>query len=86
MASCKSIESAIQWFQAHHRITFTTIQNSAVYLSGARVSIFPTLVPRLCGLTFIPCSTQIGIPYQLLIKESPGKITYFITQMLYSSY
>ena len=44
---CKSIESAIQWFQIHHRITFATIQNPAVYLSGARVSIFPTLVPRL---------------------------------------
>ena len=47
LALCKSIESAIQWFQIHHRITFATIQNSAVYLSGARVSIFSTLVPRL---------------------------------------
>ena len=47
LASCKSIESAIQWFQIHHRITFATIQNPAVYLSGARVSIFSTLVPRL---------------------------------------
>ena len=44
---CKAIESAIQWFQIHHRITFATIQNPAVYLSGARVSIFSTLVPRL---------------------------------------
>ena len=44
---CKSIESAIQWFQIHHGITFATIQNLAVYLSGARVSIFSTLVPRL---------------------------------------
>ena len=43
---CKSIESAIQ-FQIHHSITFATIQNPAVYLSGARVSIFSTLVPRL---------------------------------------
>ena len=42
LALCKSIESAIQWFQIHHRITFATIQNSAVYLSGARVSIFGT--------------------------------------------
>ena len=47
---CKSIESAIQWFQIHHKITFATIQNPAVYLSGARVSIFSTLVPRLTGL------------------------------------
>ena len=47
LAICKSIESAIQWFQIHHRITFTTIQNPGVYLSGARVSIFSTLVPRL---------------------------------------
>ena len=41
----KSIESAIQWFQIHHRNTFATLPNSIVYLSGA--SIFPTLVPRL---------------------------------------
>ena len=47
LALCKSIESAIQWFKIHHRITFATIQNPAVYLSGARVSIFSTLVPRL---------------------------------------
>ena len=47
LALCKSIEYAIQWFQIHHRITFVTMQNPAVYLSGARVSIFPTLVPRL---------------------------------------
>ena len=40
LALCKSIESAIQWFQIHHRITYTTIQNPAVYLSGARFSIF----------------------------------------------
>ena len=44
---CKSIESAIQWFQIHHGITFVTIHDPAVYLSGARVSISPTLVPRL---------------------------------------
>ena len=44
---CKSIESAIQWFQIHHRITFETIRNPAVYLWGARVSIFSTLVPQL---------------------------------------
>ena len=47
LALCKSIESAIQWFQIHHRITFATMQNPAVYLLGARVSIFSTLVPRL---------------------------------------
>ena len=51
LALCKSIESAIQWFQMHHRIIFATIQNPAVYLSGARVSIFSTLVPRLLWLT-----------------------------------
>ena len=44
---CKLIESAIQRFQIHHKITFATIQNPAVYLLGARVSIFPTLVLRL---------------------------------------
>ena len=47
LALCKLIESTIQWFQIHHRITFATIQNATVYLSGARVSIFSTLVPRL---------------------------------------
>ena len=47
LALCKSIESAIQWFRIHYGITFATIQNPAVYLSGARVSIFSTLVPRL---------------------------------------
>ena len=47
LALCKSIDSAIQWFQIHRRITFATMQNPAVYLSGARVSIFSTLVPRL---------------------------------------
>ena len=51
LALCKSIESAIQWFQIHHRITFATIQNPAVYLSGARVSFFSTLVPRLLCLS-----------------------------------
>ena len=47
VALCKSIESAIQWSQIHQRITFAIIQNPAVYLSVARVSIFSTLVPRL---------------------------------------
>ena len=47
LALCKSIEATIQWFQIHNRITFATIQNPAVYLSGARVSIFSTLVPQL---------------------------------------
>ena len=49
MALCNSTETAIQWFQIRHRITFEIIQNSAVYLSGARVSFFSTLVPRLLG-------------------------------------
>ena len=44
---CKSIGSAIQWFQLHYEITFVTIHNPAVYLSGARVSISPILLPRL---------------------------------------
>ena len=38
---------AIQWFQIHHDFTFVTIHNPAVYLSGARFRISPTLVPRL---------------------------------------
>ena len=59
LALCKSIESAIQWFQIHHRITFATIQNPAVYLSGARVSIFSTLIPRLI-LTRTVWSVVVG--------------------------
>ena len=55
IALCKSNESAIQWFQIHHRITFATVQNLAVYLSGARVSNFPTLVP---GLLYIYVSVN----------------------------
>ena len=43
---CKWVESAKQWFQIHHGITFVTIHNPALYLSGARVSISPTLIPR----------------------------------------
>ena len=50
LALCKSIESAIQWFQIHHIITFATLPNSAVYLSVARVSIFSTLIPRLLSV------------------------------------
>ena len=50
LALCKSIEAAIQWFQIHHRITFATVQNLAVYLSGARVSIVSTFVPRLISV------------------------------------
>ena len=47
---CKSIESAIQWFLIHNGITYVTIHNPAVYLSGARVSISPNLDPQI--LTF----------------------------------
>ena len=65
LALCKSIESAIHWFQIHHRITFATIQNPAVYLSGARVSIFSTLVSRLLSLNVLWKSIN-SIP--LLIK------------------
>ena len=63
LALGKSIESAIEWFQIHHRITFATIQNSAVYLLVARVSIFSTLVPRLtieCYLYMLICFCQIN--------------------------
>ena len=61
LALCKPIESGIQWFQIHHRITFANIQNPAVYLSGARVRIFSTLVPRLS--TSVPHITYAIGPY-----------------------
>ena len=57
---CKSIESAIQWFQIHHGISFVTIHNPAVYLSGARVSISPTLVPRLTMRKQVTKSTNLS--------------------------
>ena len=46
LSLCKSTESAIQCFQITLELTLQpyTIQ---LYLSGARVSIFPTLVPQL---------------------------------------
>ena len=53
LALCKSIESAIQWFQKQNIITFAAIQNSAVYPLGARVSIFLTLVPLRCVTYFL---------------------------------
>ena len=57
----KSIESAIQWFQIHHRYTFATVPNSAVYLSGARVSIFPTLVPQLSAAVIVNMAVQRSV-------------------------
>ena len=61
VALCKSIESAIQWFQIHHGITFVTIHNPAVYLSGARVSISPTVVPRLYFNTIWRISSEMNV-------------------------
>ena len=54
---CKSIMFSIQWFQIHH-ITFSTIYNKVVGLSGARVSPFHGLVPQLYG-TEIKLITRI---------------------------
>ena len=69
LSLCKSIESAIQ---IHHEITFATIQNPAVYLSGARVSIFSTLVPRLSSCYYVR-SKCIGYGYYFtIIKELSG--------------
>ena len=64
LALCKSIESAIQWFQIHHRITFATIQNPAVYLSGARVSIFFYLDYKL--IFYSPCSVSTAPICQII--------------------
>ena len=61
LALCKSIKYAIQWFEIHHCITFATIQNPAVYLSGARVSIFSTLVPRLLSFESKDCTEIIKL-------------------------
>ena len=53
-----SVENGLLWRRASRwsllysgfRYTIATIQNLAVYLLGVRVSIFPTLVPRLSSL------------------------------------
>ena len=71
LALCKSIESAIQWFQIHHRITFATIRNPAVYLLGARVSIFSTLVPQL----FIIAQQWCFINQQFHYNALHGKVS-----------
>ena len=67
LALCKPIESAIQWLQIHYRITFATIQNSAVYHSGARVSIFATLVLRL--KTIHKRSTALEASVKILLLQ-----------------
>ena len=79
LALCKLIESAIQWFQIHHRITFATIQNLAVYLSGARVSIFSTLVPRLSTYNICTIFTihAIHADAESYIKGGPTLTTFF---------
>ena len=77
LALCKSIESAIQWFQIHHRITFETMQNPAVYLSGARVTIFSTLVPRLQLRNSSPVEHGLYTPLDLTrIDRSPVYSSY----------
>ena len=78
LALCKSIESAIQWFQIHHRITFATIQNATVYLSGARVSIFSTLVPRL----LIHGSRGLQ-RHQSPLKDIVCKLRYIVANVLW---
>ena len=70
LALCKLIESTIQWFQIHYRITFATIQNSAVYLSGARVSIFSTLVPRLLHRREHTIFTQMMIAINRIVRTT----------------
>ena len=48
---CKSIVISIQWFHILHIITFSTIYNSTVLFSGARVSQNLSLVPQLRSIT-----------------------------------
>ena len=84
LALCKSIKSVIQWFQIHHRITFTTIPNPAVFLSGARVSIFSTLVPRLNILINICCyilkriKSVMTITYLSIVFASLNNLIAFV--------
>ena len=80
LALCKSIESAIQWFQIHHRIPFATIQNPAVYLSGARVSIFSTLVPRLIICIFMNIN-EIILYASKIAGGLPSKLHFYIAHI-----
>ena len=92
LALCKSIEFVIQWFQINHKITFAAIQNPAVYLSGARISIFPTLVPQLlpsisCPTCELLAVTVFEIPSFLLkfakVNNEKNKMIFF-HQVVYS--
>ena len=75
---CKLIESAIQWFQIHHRITFATIRNPTVYHSGARVSIFSTLVPRLAWMSgYSTLLHNIALGKYIVIKVEYGLQLHF---------
>ena len=76
MSLCKSIMSSIQWFQMHHIITFSTIYNKAVGLSGARVSPFHALVPQL--------SMHLEKKRQQRLNSMQGIATMFLFDM--SSY
>ena len=53
LALCKLIESAIQWFQIHHRITFATMQK-IFYLGSPTIEFCTKLVPNkfLCHFVF----------------------------------
>ena len=82
LALCKSIESAIQWFQIHHRITFATIRNPAVYLSGARVSIFSTLVPRLHATELIFHTPAWLSKWNFLVHSTTGNGPYIQPAMI----
>ena len=58
LALCKSIETAMEWFEICHTNTFATIQNSAVYLLVGRVSIFTTLARELKRLILASLALQ----------------------------
>ena len=66
MTLCKSNVSAIQWFHIHDRITFATILKQTVYLSSARVSISPVVVPRLIG-KHTPCKLSFVYTSQVIL-------------------
>ena len=76
------MESAIQWFKVYHRMAFETIQNSAVYLSGERVIIFPVLVPQLLVNTSPPKHPNV-IAGEIWYKPGPEviKLVSYSTQL-----
>ena len=73
---------SIQWFQVHHIITFSTIYNEFVGLSGARVSTFQVLVPQLIPISYLLIClvivlTRMGQKFCYNFVNRHGRLLYY---------